>query len=114
MARIHVEKDDGSTLDWIVTDEQIDAVIPVVLGVRPNETMTDQPHGHLHIQDMTWPDPRDPRELEWRLRYAPDTITRRDQLTVASIVHAYNYLIHLDARTRQKRVMQIREAADDA
>jgi len=60
---------------------------------------------------MTWPNPTDPRELEWRLRYSPDSITRGDEMALASLVHAYGYLIGLDARTRQRRVMQIRESA---
>lgn len=79
--------------------------------------MPEQPNGYLRIgglDGMVWPDPRDPRELEWRLRYAPDSITRADQLALASIVHAYGYLVYLDARTRQKRVMQVREAVTDA
>lgn len=78
--------------------------------------MSDTSSGWLKVvaedgSRMTWPDPTDPRELDWRLRYAPDSITRGDQMALASIVSAYAYLISLDARTRQKRVMQIRSAA---
>ncbi|HVV70197.1 MAG TPA: hypothetical protein VHI52_01655 [Verrucomicrobiae bacterium] len=70
-------------------------------------------NGYLRVQGedgstMCWPDPTDPRELSWRLTYHPDSITRADQLALASVVRAYGHLIGLDARTRQRRVMQIR------
>jgi hypothetical protein len=72
-------------------------------------------NGYLRVpaedgSTMCWPDPTDPRELEWRLRYAPDSITRADQMALASLVSAYAYLISLDSKTRQRRVMQIRSA----
>lgn len=59
---------------------------------------------------MTWPNPTDPTELQRRLRSSPDSLTRGDQLAIASVLHAYAYLIGLDAKTRQRRVMQIRAA----
>ena len=49
--------------------------------------------------------------MGWRLRYAPDGLTRRDQLVLASIVEAYSLLVCMDSRTRQRRVMQLRDVA---
>lgn len=81
--------------------------------------MSDKPKSWLRVPGedgsvMTWPNPTDPTELEWRLRYSPESITRGDQLAIASVLSAYGYLIGLDARTRQRRVMQIRRAIKDA
>lgn len=73
--------------------------------------MSDQPTGYVTFEDMCWPDPSDPRELAYRLRYSPAGLSRRDQLVLASIVDAYNSLVCMDSRTRQRRVMQLREAA---
>jgi hypothetical protein len=70
----------------------------------------EYPISYLLFDGMCWPDPTDPRESEWRLRYRPDSITRKDQMALASVMHAYRYLIGLDSRTRQQRVMQIRAA----
>ena len=73
--------------------------------------MNEQPSGYVSIEDMCWPDPSDPRELAHRLRYSPDGLGRRDQLVLASIVEAFSSLVCMDSRTRQRRVMQLREAA---
>lgn len=47
-----------------------------------------------HDGETTWPviEPDPEGGLEWRLRYAPDSIDRRDQLLLASIVAAYSAL----------------------
>ncbi|MBU8821065.1 hypothetical protein KL864_34985 [Mycolicibacterium goodii] len=73
--------------------------------------MNEQPSGYLSIEDACWPDPTDPRELAFRLRHCPDGLGRRDQLVLASIVEAYSSLVCMDSRTRQRRVMQLREAS---
>jgi len=64
------------------------------------------------IEDMCWPDPTDPRELAYRLRYAPAGLGRRDELVLALMVEAYSALVCMDSRTRQRRVMQLREVAE--
>jgi hypothetical protein len=74
--------------------------------------VSDHPSGYVTVEDMCWPDPTDPRELGWRLRYAPDGLTRRDQLVLASIVEAYSSLVCMDSRTRQRRVMQLRDVVE--
>ena len=56
-----------------------------------------------------WPrtgDPADPDEvgLEWRLRHAPESITRGDQLHLASIVSAYRELLRCTEKRRREVV----------
>jgi len=70
---------------------------------------------------MCWPNPSDPMEVEWSLRYGPDSstaiaapLTREMQLYAASVISAYQHLVGLDKRTRQLRVMQLRAAAAES
>ncbi len=74
--------------------------------------MSDHLSGFVTVEDMCWPDPTDPRELAHRLRYAPAGLGRRDELVLAATVEAYSSLVCMDSRTRQQRVMQLREAAE--
>ncbi|QFS94547.1 hypothetical protein FIV07_28295 (plasmid) [Mycobacterium sp. THAF192] len=73
--------------------------------------MSDQPSGFVTVEGRCWPDPTDPRELAWRLRYVSGELTRRDELVLAAVVEAYSSLVCMDSRTRQRRVMALREAA---
>lgn len=60
--------------------------------------------------DMVWPNPLDPGELQYRLRYGPP-LTKGELLVAASHLEAYRYLIcELPQRTRNKRVSEIRTA----
>lgn len=66
-----------------------------------------------HFQDMTWPTPGDDpagdiASLEWLLRYAPERLTRGDQLHLASIVSAYRELLNCPERKRRVVVRNIR------
>lgn len=61
----------------------------------------------------TFPSPIEPESdnggVEWKLRYAPTTLTREDELYLASIVSAYSYLIcEMNAKDRQAVVTEIR------
>lgn len=58
---------------------------------------------------MTWPHPGDPQELQHRLRYGPP-LSEAEQRVVASYMEAYSYLINLPRRTRDERVAEIRHA----
>lgn len=53
-----------------------------------------------------WPTPGDDPDggLEWRLRYAPNSLTRPDQLVLASIVSAYRQLLCCPTRRRTEVV----------
>jgi hypothetical protein len=57
---------------------------------------------------MCWPNPGDPHEVEWRLRYG--TLMREDLLYAASVIHAYAHLFDLPQKARNKRIEQIKEA----
>ncbi|OBG14482.1 hypothetical protein [Mycobacterium intracellulare] len=72
--------------------------------------MNGQPCGFVTVADMCWPDPTDLRELVYRLRCSPAGLGRRDGLVLASIVEAYSSLVWMDLRSRQRRVMALREA----
>ena len=68
----------------------------------------------VHFDDGTcWPVPSEAMDdLGWRLRYkdhAPDS----DKLSAASVVNAYEALIRLPTRERNKRIAQIRAGAKE-
>lgn len=54
-----------------------------------------------------WCKIEDANSLEWRLRYAPDTITKNDLMKAAGIISAYTYLV--SESTQKKRDMVCRE-----
>jgi len=60
--------------------------------------------------DTVWPRPDRAGDIEWRLRYAPDAMTREDQLVAASVLAAYRCLVAHPAGTeailRQLRVVR--------
>lgn len=61
--------------------------------------------------EMTWPAPGERlSDLEWRLRYAPNSLAREDQLVLASVVAAYAQMIGDPARKRNAVVAEIRGA----
>lgn len=64
------------------------------------------PSSHLVFDGMTWPNPTDPNNVQWRLRYGIPS--RQDLLAAASFMHAYAHLIDLPQRERNQRVSQIR------
>jgi hypothetical protein len=47
--------------------------------------------GWLFFDGMAWPNPRDPLEIEWKLRYGQPS--REDLLAAASFVAAYKSLV---------------------
>lgn len=65
----------------------------------------------LRFDGMTWPNPNDPAEVQWRLRYG--TPCKHDLLAAASFMHAYTHLIDLPQRERNERVAQIRRAFEE-
>lgn len=68
----------------------------------------DDPKRRFQIFDgMTWPTP-DPN-LDWRLRFAPDSVTRQDQLYLASVLSAYDCFIKTGRAQREKVCRKLRE-----
>jgi hypothetical protein len=67
---------------------------------------------------VCWPNPLDPMEVEWALRYSRESgdslfgtqpsLTREQQLYAASVISAYCKLFGLSQRTRNLRIEQIR------
>jgi hypothetical protein len=55
---------------------------------------------------MAWPNPDDPGEVQWRLRYS--TPTRSDLLFAASVLAAYSQLVEDSQRVRNEKVAGIR------
>jgi hypothetical protein len=49
-------------------------------------------NNYLRLSDgTTWPDPHDPSNVEWELRYGEPT--REQMLFAASVISAYSYLV---------------------
>ena len=61
---------------------------------------------------MVWPNPNDPNEVQWRLRYGKPT--REDILFAASVMSAYSQLVADPQRRRNEKVRGLREAMCDA
>jgi hypothetical protein len=57
---------------------------------------------------MVWPIPDS--DTEWRLRYAPESITRQDQLYLASVVAAYWALFTKPRIQREFAIRHVRAA----
>ncbi|WP_336698203.1 hypothetical protein [Curtobacterium sp. USHLN213] len=61
----------------------------------------------MRIADSNWPRPEMERDEEvsvsWKLRYAPESLTREEQLYAASVMNSYGYLLvdTTNARTAQ-------------
>lgn len=65
----------------------------------------------------TFPSPIEPASdengVEWKLRYAPESLTREDHMYLASIVSAYAYLVfEMTSKDRQAVVSEIRRLVD--
>lgn len=62
----------------------------------------------------SWPDPRDPLGVEWRLRHLRTTfnaeVSTSDLMVAASYMDAYRALIALPQRARNQRIEQIKRA----
>jgi hypothetical protein len=55
----------------------------------------------------------DQNGVGWKLRYAPQTLTKEDQMYAASILDAYAYLVcEMTAKDRQSVVSEIRRLVD--
>ena len=64
----------------------------------------------LSFDGMCWPNPEHAESLDWRVRYAPEHLTRGEHLTLASIAAAYCELVAMPQRKRNRRIAQIRAA----
>lgn len=63
---------------------------------------------YLNFDEMTWPNPEDPADVEWALRYGTPTPA---QLNIAgSVIAAYKQLIEDTTRRRNEKITGIRNA----
>lgn len=61
--------------------------------------------------EMTWPSYNEAvSEVEWKLRHAPESMTRSDQLTAASVIAAYMQMIGDTQKKRNAVCKSLREA----
>lgn len=66
---------------------------------------------YLYFDGMTWPNPTDPNEVQWRLVHG--TPTRSDVMWAASVIGAYRQLTLNDTqKVRNAKVSAIRKAQD--
>lgn len=65
---------------------------------------------YLRFDGMTWPNPADPGEVQWRLRYA--VTDHSDHMVAASFMHAYQALVFMSERRRREIIRRLREGAE--
>jgi len=70
-----------------------------------------KPPAYLHFDNMTWPHPHDPLEVEWSLRYG--TPSREQMRTAASIIAAYRELVDEPVRRRNEKIAGLRRAIQE-
>ena len=68
---------------------------------------------YLFFGGMTWPNPEHAGDLEWKMRYALEHVTRGEQLTAASILAAYRELVAMPQKKRNQRISQIIKAVQE-
>ena len=78
------------------------------------KTLKNNIRSYVHFDGMAWPDPRFAADVNWRLRYSPQSITRSDQLVLASIADAYTTIISMTQRERNSRAARIKKESDAA
>lgn len=70
----------------------------------------------VKIEDGTaWPDPTAFGEIGWRMIHAPDSVTKADMMTAASVMEAYSDLILHPAFTQKiviEKIQGIRNVVD--
>jgi hypothetical protein len=67
---------------------------------------------YASFDEMCWPVPGERAgEVEWRLRYAPEALSRSDHLLAASIINAYRQMVGDPKTKRQSVVRQLRLAS---
>lgn len=59
--------------------------------------------------ETVWPSPLPRNSLEWRLRYAQETIKYEDLLHVASIIEAYESLVNCTQKRRNDVCNQMKK-----
>lgn len=79
----------------------------IIAGMSTDRESLDAPPTFLHFDGMAWPNPLDPNEVQWRLRYGEPTLM--DRMFAASVMNAYHQLVTDPQRIRNAKVRGIRE-----
>ncbi len=62
---------------------------------------------HIALEDRTnWPDPTDPMELEHKLRYEAEELTRYEKLVLASFLHAYKSVMLVPSQGKKPAMIR--------
>jgi arylsulfatase A-like enzyme len=66
---------------------------------------------YVNFDGTCWPNPLDPNEIEWKLRYGEPT--KAELLQAASFVSAYKQLMHLTQKDVLYSIKKIKEKQCD-
>lgn len=64
-------------------------------GVKGRAKILGDQGQYAKVEDMSFPNPHSAKmsDLDWRLRHAPESISRGDQVYMASIISAYREIV---------------------
>jgi hypothetical protein len=67
------------------------------------------------FDEMCWPVPGEAAgNVEWRLRYAPEALSRSDHMLAASIINAYRQMVGDPETKRRAVIRQLRLAQHES
>ncbi len=70
----------------------------------------EKPKRHHVFNSMTWP--LVDSDLVWRLRYAPESVTAKDKMYLASVLSAYEELIRCGRDKREHVTKELRNVGN--
>lgn len=70
--------------------------------------MSTEVKPYLSFGGMCWPNPRYMGSLCWHVAHSPTAITRSDQLVLSSFAQAYEHLIAMPVKERNRRIASIK------
>ena len=66
---------------------------------------------YIRFDDMTWPTPEEIlNDLAWKFAHDWDGLTRADHFFAVSVMEAYNQLINLPTKKRNKVISDMKKA----
>lgn len=72
--------------------------------------MPDMSHSYfVKIADTVWVKPASLSDLQWRLTYAPETITDKEKLILSSVIADYLQLIQSGRADRERVCSALRK-----
>jgi hypothetical protein len=92
---------DSTLADGIQTD--------TASGSSPCSGARGAAHPFRRFDGMVWIDPNKISDLQWRLLFAPESVTREDQLALSSLIMDYRELVKLPRAKREQICAQLRK-----